>query len=69
MKRRDLLAGIAASAVSGSDALAAGAAGGASNSFLEIRTYRLHNSFEEQFSHLSDYLRSAYQPAAAHAGP
>jgi len=68
MKRRDLLAGIAASAVSGSDALAAGAAGGAPNSFLEIRAYRLHNSFEEQFSHLSDYLRTAYQPAAAHAG-
>jgi len=68
MKRRDLLAGIAASAVSGSDALAAGAAGSAPNSFLEVRTYKLHNSYEEQFSHLSDFLRSAYQPAAAHAG-
>jgi hypothetical protein len=65
MKRRDLLAGIAASAVSASDA---GAAGGAPNFFLEIRTYKLHNSFEEQFSHLSDFLRSAYQPAVAHAG-
>lgn len=68
MKRRDLLAGIAASAVSGSDALAAGAAGGEPNNFLEIRTYKLHNSFEDQFSHLSDYLRSAYQPAVAQAG-
>jgi hypothetical protein len=66
MKRRDLLAGIAASAVSGSDAMAA--APGAPNSFLEIRSYRLHNSFEEQFSNLSDYLRSTYQPVAARAG-
>lgn len=68
MKRRDLLAGIAATAVSGSDALAAGAAGSEPNNFLEIRTYRLHNSFEDQFSHVSDFLRSVYQPVVAHVG-
>jgi hypothetical protein len=68
MKRRDLLAGIAASAVSGSEPLVAEAAAGAPNNFLEIRTYKLHNSFEEQFSHVSDFLRSAYQPVVAHAG-
>jgi len=67
MKRRDLLAGMAASAISAS-ATSADASVNAPNTFLEIRSYKLHNSFESQASHLSGFLESAYQPAVARAG-
>lgn len=66
MKRRDLLAGMAASAIS--TAASAEVPVTAPNTFLEIRSYKLHNSFEEQAKHLTDFLESAYQPAIARAG-
>jgi hypothetical protein len=37
-------------------------------SFLELKTWRLHNSREEQLKHLSDYLETALFPALTRAG-
>jgi len=67
MNRRSLLAGLAASTMTNLSSFAQ-TPGGAANSFLEIVTYRLHNSFEDQFSRLSDFLRASKQPALARAG-
>ena len=66
MNRRNLLAGLAASTMTNLSSFAQ-TPGGAANSFLEIQTYRLHNSFEDQFSRLSDFLRASKQPALARA--
>src|SRR5271165_406377 len=67
MNRRNLLAGLAASTMTNLSSFAQ-TPGGAANSFLEIVIYRLHNSFEDQFSRLSDFLRASKQPALARAG-
>ncbi len=67
MNRRNLLAGLAASTMTNLTSFAQ-TPGGAANSFLEIQTYRQHNSFEDQFSRLSEFIRSAKQPALARGG-
>jgi hypothetical protein len=67
MNRRNLLAGLAASSMANLSSFAQ-TPGGAANSFLEIQTYRLHNSFEDQASRLSDFLRASRQPALARGG-
>ncbi len=68
MNRRDVLTGLAATAVAGSLGSSGAAATGGANTFLEIKTYKLHNSFEDQFSRLSDFLRASYLPALGRAG-
>ncbi len=62
------MTGLAATAVTGSLSSAGEAASGGANTFLEIKTYKLHNSFENQFSRLSDFLRASYLPALGRAG-
>jgi NIPSNAP len=37
-------------------------------SFLELKTWRLHNSREDQLKHLSDYLETGLFPALTRAG-
>ena len=66
MNRRNLLTGLAASTMTNLSSFAQPPGGG--NAFLEIQTYRLHNSFEDQASRLSDFLRASKQPALARAG-
>jgi hypothetical protein len=39
-----------------------------SNTFLELKTWRLHNSAEDQAARLSDYLDSGLAPALKRAG-
>jgi hypothetical protein len=68
MNRRDVLTGLAATAVAGTLGPADAAPTGGANTFLEIKTYKLHNSFENQFSRLSDFLRASYLPALGRAG-
>ena len=64
MDRRELITGLAASAVLG------GAQSNTSvpNTFLEIKTWRLHNSAEEQGARVADYLQSGLTPALQRAG-
>jgi hypothetical protein len=64
MERRQLLAALSASALIGSEARAAGAP----NTFLEIKTWRCHNSGENQPTRLNDYLSAGLAPALERAG-
>lgn len=66
MNRRELISSAAAAAALGSSLSAAPAAGQAG--FLEVKTYRLHNSFESQSSRLAEHLQKSYAPAVAKAG-
>ena len=64
MERRELLAALSASALIGSE----GRAAGASNTFLEVKTWRCHNSQENQPARLNDYLSAGLGPALQRAG-
>jgi len=63
MYRRQLLAGLAASALMPSETPA-----GTSPSFLELKTWRLHNTPEEQSARVREYLRNGLAPALTRAG-
>jgi hypothetical protein len=65
MERRELLAAFGASAFLGSEGRAAGPA---TNTFLEIKTWRCHNSPENQSARLTDYLSAGLAPALQRAG-
>jgi hypothetical protein len=64
MERRELLAALSASALMGST----GRAPGAPNTFLEVRTWRFHNSQEGQAARVADYLEAGLGPALERAG-
>ena len=64
MERRELLAALSASALLGSE----GRAAGAPNTFLEIKTWRFHNSQENQPARINDYLSAGLGPALQRAG-
>lgn len=64
MNRRDMLAGMAGSALIGFESQAAGAA----NVYLEIKAWRLHNSEEKQSERVAKYLESGLTPGLARAG-
>jgi hypothetical protein len=64
MDRRSMLTALGASALIGSEARAAAPA----NTFLEIQTWRLHNSAEGQGPRVSEYLEHGLAPALARAG-
>jgi hypothetical protein len=64
MHRREMLAALTAASLAGS---AAGAANVA-NTFLEIKTWRFHNSPEDQPVRVADYLEAGLGPALARAG-
>ena len=59
MNRRHLLAGLAASSFMNLESSAATP----SNTFLELKTWRLHNTNENQASRLADYLQQGLAPA------
>jgi hypothetical protein len=62
MHRRELIAGLALSA------LASQAQTKASNTFLELKIWRLHNSAENQSARLADYLEGGLSPALTRSG-
>ena len=64
MERRELLAALSASALMGSD----GRAAGTPNTFLEVKTWRFHNSQENQPPKVADYLEAGLGPALQRAG-
>lgn len=64
MNRREVLAGLAATAVGAT----ANAADSPANAYLELKTWRLHNSDENQGSRVADYLEAGLGPALARAG-
>lgn len=66
MTRRNLIAGVTASAIAASTSQ--GAEGRGNNLYLELKHYQLHNSPEEQSNRLIDYLRDSYSPAVGRAG-
>lgn len=68
MNRRDVLTGLAATAAAGTLGSAEAAPAGGANTFLELKTYKLHESFENQTSRLADFLRASYLPAVGRAG-
>jgi hypothetical protein len=64
MERRELLAALSASALVGS----AGRAAGMPNTFLEVKTWRFHNSAENQPARVADYLEAGLGPGLQRAG-
>jgi hypothetical protein len=64
MERRELLAALSASALAGST----GSAAGTPNTFLEVKTWRFHNSQENQPARVADYLQGGLGPALERAG-
>jgi hypothetical protein len=64
MERRQMLAGIAASAFLSGEARAATPP----NTYLELKTWRLHNTEENQPSRVEDFIGHGLQPALARAG-
>lgn len=64
MKRREVLAGFAASALTGYQTRAANVA----NTYLEFKIWRLRNSPENQAQRVSQYLQNGLGPALARAG-
>lgn len=64
MNRRDVMAGLAASALAGFPLEAAAVP----NTFLELKTWRLHNSPEEQGARLADFLSNGLAPALGKNG-
>lgn len=64
MIRRDALAALVASTFMGSNAEAAGAP----NTYLELKTWRFHNSEENQGARLKDYLNNGLAPATERSG-
>ena len=65
MKRRQMLAGLAASPFMNFETQAASTP---NNTYLELTTWRLHNSDEDQPSRVADYLESGLAPALSRAG-
>jgi hypothetical protein len=65
MHRRELIAGLAASALA---AQAQTEPPPLPNTFLELKTWRLHNSVEDQAVRLADYLEAGLTPALKAAG-
>lgn len=65
MKRRNLLAALAASTLT---AYEGRAASNTPQMFLELQTWKLHNSEENQGSRVSDFLDSGLFPALTRAG-
>jgi hypothetical protein len=66
MQRREMLAGMAASLVSTSATQSQTAE--QANTYLELKTWRLHNSRENQAARLADYLQAGLSPALSRAG-
>jgi hypothetical protein len=64
MERRDLLAALSASALLSST----GRAAEMPNTYLEVKTWRLHNSAETQSARVADYLEAGLGPALQRAG-
>jgi len=64
MKRRQMLAGLAASPFMNFETQAASTG----NTYLELKTWRLHNTNEDQGSRVADYLESGLAPALSRAG-
>lgn len=64
MHRRQMLAGLAASALMNADAPATSP----KNTYLEIKTWRFHNSPENQPARVADYLEHGLSPALSRAG-
>jgi hypothetical protein len=64
MERRELLAALSVSALIGSE----GRAAGVPNTFLDVKTWRCHNSQENQPARLNDYLSAGLGPALERAG-
>lgn len=65
MHRRELIAGFAASALA---ARAQKNIPSVPNSFLELKTWRLHNSAESQAARLAEYLEAGLSPALSQTG-
>jgi hypothetical protein len=65
MQRREVLAGVAASLFTSS---AESQTSPPPNTYLELKTWRLHNTAEDQATRLSDYLQAGLSPALARAG-
>ena len=65
MNRRELIAGLAASAVA---APGQTTAGHVANTYLELKTWQLHNSSEDQTSRLAEYLFNGLMPALKQNG-
>ncbi len=61
-----MLAGLAASAFFGNEGQ--GRAAGAQSTYLELKTWRLHNSDENQPRRLADFLEHGLQPGIGRAG-
>jgi hypothetical protein len=64
MQRRELLGALAASALIEFKSQAAAVP----NTFLDLKTWRLHNSAERQATRLADYLEHGLAPAVERAG-
>jgi hypothetical protein len=64
VKRRNLLAGLAVSALTSYEARAANTP----QMYLELKTWKLHNSDEDQGSRVSDFLDGGLFPALTRAG-
>jgi NIPSNAP len=69
MKRRELLAGLAGSTLlAAENQTTQNQAATVPSTFLEIKTWRLHNSAENQAVRLADYLENGLGPALARGG-
>ncbi len=64
MKRRQMLTGLAASPFMNLETQAANTI----NTYLELKTWRLHNGDEDQGPRVADYLQSGLSPALSRAG-
>jgi hypothetical protein len=64
VQRRELLTGLATSALMTFESRAAAVP----NTFLELKTWRLHNSAEDQGPRVADYLESGLAPALSRSG-
>ena len=65
MDRRELLAGLGASVLTGADAVNAQSESKRAPTYLELKVWRLHNTPENQGARLSAYLKDGLTPALA----
>jgi hypothetical protein len=68
MDRRRMLTALSASALIGTGTGSGAQSASPANTFLEIQTWRLHNSAEGQGVRLAEYLEHGFAPALARAG-
>jgi hypothetical protein len=70
MQRREVLAGISSAIVTATAAAAdiQQDSQARPNTYLELKTWRLHNSAEDQSRRVSEYLRNGLSPALTRAG-